>query len=75
MFDMEQERFYTEWSSHVPIAVVDSMTKKRFWFEKLDEEHKLEALQLRAYDINRKRFVHDGGRYHAFVMHRKYLKV
>lgn len=67
-------KHYTEWSSHVPVAVVDARTKERFWFDQLDEVHKEEALELPIFDLTLQRWVGEGGRRHAFIMHRRHIR-
>lgn len=68
------DNWYCEWSSHVPVAVVNVQTKQRYWFDQLDEDKKEEALEFRIFDVNRGRFVGEGGRRHAFIMHRKHIR-
>lgn len=67
--------FHTEWSTHVPVAVVNDQTGQRFWFDELDDAHKTEALACPVYDLNRGRYVQeDGRRLHSFIMNRKFIK-
>lgn len=66
--------WYAEWSSHVPVAVRNNATGERHWFDQLPEDRKAEALTLPVFDLTSKRFVLDGGRQHAFVMHRRQIR-
>jgi len=65
--------YYCEWSAHTPVAVVDSSTRSRFWFDQLDDTHKDEALNLPVFDINRGRIVDAGDRKHTFFMNRRHI--
>lgn len=69
-------KYYTEWSAHTPVAIVNRLTRQRWWFDTLDEERKEEALGLPVFDLSLGRMVKDdGSRKHAFIMHRRSLRM
>jgi hypothetical protein len=69
------EQWYTEWSSHVPVAVRNPRSGERFWFDTLPDDRKREAMELPVFDLTLQRMVATGLRPRVFTMHRKYERL
>lgn len=50
-------KYYTLWSSGVPVGVVNRESKRTHWFDSLDNESRRQALKFERYDINRGHFI------------------
>lgn len=49
--------WYAEVSCGHVLAVVETVKRKRYWFDHLDDTTKVDALSLPKWDINRRRFI------------------